>query len=437
MKESFWGRLKKAMKHLNDPNSGVDKYVMIGGVFWTLCCFLTPGGIFALWFSGFLGGILLFIAFCFLYFFVVFEEKSINNRDDQNNKEKEELLRKMSDGSWDFPSFEFVEQCLYEGFDDCVTNITEMQEIAKEILSEKGVPAEYHSKYCSKTKIKKYFDENYYSPQKTKPSNIKIYGMINCVEGVKVTEGFLYSLKFLQGKAKREYMLKYFLGCLSKEHASYLKSMANFNTHYHKAKASNINPAIAGGLASAIGGVGAGVYAAGKMMEENWKSEQQANTCSTLAAFSGQQAAYAKYAVEKFEKELNALKRKKIYDEYSTEDIFRELKIKTSFTLEKRGIYLHIYINSRGNDGISDDVFPGVVDGSFSAYVYVKRKLVYEYVIPFGIFGHKSGLLGNDLDYDVKWSRGMYVIPITFLGKNREKDIKIQIKPNNLWIMSE
>jgi len=358
--------------------------------------------------------IFVFISFGMPIVLILWARKSYLKKE-----EKRELEESMRNGAWEFPAEELYRRCSRMGYHPS-KNSYEMYLICKDIACEYGVPEDCYDIYCSEEKAKEYYDFAYNTPQCGNiPDNV-FFGFGAQPQSV------YKELASKIGNEKNVVLLESYIASALKT-VNDAQSIDNALLQMTKPTKS-LNPGVAGGIANAIAGPGAGLYAAAKAEEQNQKDAAQRKAWleyyySNHAQNSAAADHFSKVA-DRFLMRIRLLEKRKIYTEIPTEEIFKKLSFESSLTNNKpcfrNLLYLGTTVSFKENLPLPEEGYK--LDGSFTAKLYVKDRLIDTLIVPFDKDGERT--LGA---YSDKYLR----------GENREKDIRVEYSPNHLWFFKE
>jgi len=192
---------------------------------------------------------------------------------------------------------------------------------------------------------------------------------------------------------------------------------------------SKVDPYVAGGIGSAIGGAGAGMMAAFDAMAQNAKTEiENENKAKLYLEYAKDSIILQKQFEEakrlelknrrEYEKEIKEIKLK-LVDEIKIENPMQLFKIHKSNVAENN---FEIELSLKKKAIIFGDV-KAVIDGAFWAHIYQEKDYV--------------GSVRVILPYDGISNKKSTVCVETSLGINSEKDCYIEYEAETLWFIEE
>ena len=193
---------------------------------------------------------------------------------------------------------------------------------------------------------------------------------------------------------------------------------------YYTALGKGVDPAIAGGIASAIGGAGAGIYAAAKTSIDNAKNAESVSAIKTAGiakAYTNRK--YYEKQEALLRKQLDELKYKPV-SKHTAQECFEKLDFKdTKITVTKAGSCVVEATVSLGSF-FAFEGMPSIIDGSVFGHVYDGDRQIGTATLVFG----PKGLAANCTQH----IKGIALFCGVQDGKYR-----VEFAPNKLWAMEK
>ncbi len=225
----------------------------------------------------------------------------------------------------------------------------------------------------------------------------------------------------LYGREKRLRMLRDEIWDLEKKKERALKLPHDmFKAGCFKPKERNWG--IAGGIASAIGGLGAGIAVASEIEAENEIMRQKSAT-EIKNVFSTSEQAYARYniEIETLREKVEEAETARIDESYDTDKCFELLNCEYESKLDESNNILSVSAAVR----LKKHPRFGVVDGCLLATMFVDENKVGETLLVLPLEG--VGNVGNHID-----TKGKIALPWDF---DANTSYSIKITPYSLWVI--
>lgn len=366
-------------------------------------------------------------------------------------REKNAFHDAVNNHTWEFPVRDFHDKCKESGITDTNTEFSrkKVENIAKSILVEAGVPEEAQSWYLQRA-VKYYNDE----------SNRIVNEAAAEENQWKTTLHTATLSEWSQGELSQAEKVRNAYG-IEKRKIMLLHSLESARSKLASSKASEIRPvlkkekdwAVHGGIADGIAGPAAGIVTAAKVMQENERIRAQ-NAQMMKVALMANETNYATQArcrreIKEYEEELRVLPEKVVLDtvtsaqllsafDISVKDVGRNSERDTSCMTVRLSVR---QVRSLKLD-IPDDV-KIVLDGTVFAWVYTDRKqsnlsipggmAMGEIIVPLGMYGipYNNTLASGETgtDYTI---RGLCN---RFYGDINTKYVCRLETNHNLWLM--
>lgn len=357
---------------------------------------------------------------------------------------KESFENKVARGEWSFPVEKLFIECEEEGVDSYSTNYEKKKIylIAQNLLKNK-IPDKYFDLYLNEKALQEYFDEGKniveeQRNQKEKEMLLPTQGKLTDKEYeiVKLAQ----KVKPLYGIEKRKAILLDAMEKIEKTITAYKEGQEALKT-LGIALSNSVQQekkkdwAILGGIASGIGGAGAGVSVATSAMLENNEIDRRNAQLKSLAnktiAEMYSSSAKINSDIYDLQKELELFKyhlkendKKVVWEEYDSKEIFKGLDIYTTVKKTKDLCTLQISVKITNNFNVEESSsVTTVVDGTLQADIYYNDDTFVDSVcIPLPLFG-------------VNTSTEVVAYTDMYVKANGEYTVKLS--PNKLWIMEE
>lgn len=366
----------------------------------------------------------------------------------KKEQEKQEKLKAISSGEWQFPVDEFYKKCLSEKA-AAVTNelaFRKMMLIAKNILDMEGVPREYIPLYYDEEKVKQYFKvgkerataarrnaQEEKALRKATPQDAEL------TPDMEEVADMHDALKDELYRNKRKLQLETLIGITERkiQEAKRAYDSALLTSAALSASAKQTPKkdwALIGGIAQGIAGPAAGAIAASQAIAENERMEYENRQDKAIVdkqALSIAQIASDRYLpkkeqlteeLERYKKDLEKLPLKLVFEEYDTDDLFQRLEISGSVSRPKNeSVTVTINVLNHYDPKIKN--YTVVMDGILEAKLYCDDIFVDGFFI---------ALPENGVAYDEKAAIKQY--PRKYMiGEKR--NYRLEFLPHNLWLM--
>lgn len=347
-----------------------------------------------------------------------------------------------AEGKWRFPEGELYEACAKAGITSLDNDFAKQKAmtVAKNILNESNIPAQYHTLYVNQDLIADLFqngkakfnaEEAVKEAERRKPRQGKLSEAE--YQYIKLSQ----SLCPLFGIDKRIYMIEDVIQKINKNIADYeegqkaireLGFLLSTSVSQEKKK----DWAFLGGLADGIAGPGAGISVAANAIAENMEIEKR-NAQARQAANQTIRSLYADASnlsadISDLENErklmqyhLQAAKNKVVMEQHATDEIFEKLKITAKVTKRKdcEGLEVIVTLKNDFKVNVPENV-QVAVDGTLSAKVFFEDTLLDTICVPLPLFGvSEKESITVYTDYYVE----------------AEGNYSVDILPNRLWIV--
>ena len=342
----------------------------------------------------------------------------------QKEKEQNELY---ASGKWKFPRKEFYELCRKNGATD-MENAFCLQKarlLAQSLLREAGVPQQYHRIYANDEKVKDYYSQWHSvvealnnKRQQELERNSREPQRANLSASERATISTAESLKNTYGREKRRNILTKEITAISNaikdldtrianERKNRESSRQNMNSiieaNARLNNAAKQNWGVAGGIADAIAGPGAGIVAAGEAMRRNAEIDEKTRAESKQFSqfyFEIENRSFNnEFEMEREKKRLTAkLKeledertlslQKVVLEDVSTDEIKKYISPKVVSISRNNNNVLEVTVkvNNKYIPQVPDNV-KVVVDGVISADIFSEKIHVGTAYIPFPLYG--------------------------------------------------
>lgn len=347
-----------------------------------------------------------------------------------------------SEGKWIFPSSWLYEACKDAGITQIDSDFArqKVMTIAKKILNDARVPAEYHALYVNRDLLEDIFKDG---KKKTDAMDA-----IAKAEQRAPRQGTLREaerqlvvlsqrLHPLYGIDKRICMIEDAIEKINKKIYDYeegqkaireLGFILSTSVKQEKTK----DWALLGGIVDGIAGPGAGMAAAVSAIIDNVEIERR-NAQARQAANQTIHSIYADSSkmttsIIDLENQRKLMQHylldaeiKVVMEQYSTDEIFKKLKVSSTVNKTKNGEGLQIAVTIKNNfqADVPENV-QVVVDGTLSAKVFFEDTLLDTICVPLPLFGvSKQESVTVYTDYYVE----------------AEGNYSVQFSPNKLWIV--
>lgn len=361
-----------------------------------------------------------------------------------SNIQKESFESKVARGEWSFPAEELFIECEEEGIDSYSTNYEKKKIylIAQNLLKNR-IPDKYFDLYLNEKALKEYFNEGKniveeQRNQKEKEMLIPTQGKLTDKEYeiVKLAQ----EVKPLYGNEKRKAVLLDAIKKTKKSITAYKEGQEALKT-LGIALSNSVQQekkkdwAILGGIASGIGGTGAGVSVATQAMLENNEIDRRNAQLKSLAnkTIAEMYSSSTKinsdiYDLQKelelFEYHLKETNKKVVWEEYDSKEIFKKLDIYATAKKTKDLCGLQIRVEITNDFDIEDlSNVTTVVDGTLQADIYFNDDTFVDSVcIPLPLFGVYASA---------------EVVAYTDMYVEADGEYTVELTPNKLWVMEE
>jgi len=194
--------------------------------------------------------------------------------------------------------------------------------------------------------------------------------------------------------------------------------------NYYSAMGKGADPYVVGGIASAIGGAGAGLYAAAETSIKNAQNERDVALVKGMGIRQAYDVQSRRQEEEKqIQEALNSL-RYKLVSEHTSEECFSRLSfLETKVSVTEAGSCIvdtdvkMDFFNAI--EGVST-----VIDGSILGKVYDNDKQIGTATLVFGEMG-------------VAWSEKQHIAGIALFCGEKGKNYRVEFAPNRLWAMEK
>lgn len=364
-----------------------------------------------------------------------------------------EIIR-IASGNWKFPIDDFYNKCKKENvteISDAVC-VKKMMLIAKNMILKAGVPEKYLPLYYDEEKVKNYYQT---AKEKKQSDNKKAEEL---AELKKVTPqptqlaaeeiefiSLQKKLKNLYLSEKRRAYLEFIIKHLKQDISNLKEGMHTLMSVPINMKASvekeKNDWAIHGGLAQGIAGPGAGAVVALQKMAEYERNKANAEKASN--DFNNAIAPmYGKYAKKVndlrkelgfYEVKLQKLPTKLYFEEFDTEELYKNLKITSSVSSKnKESITVSIKIANKFHPDLSNQ-YSYATDGILRVKLFCDDTtdvLVDDFYVALPEDGVACDGVANVYYYPEK-----YMIPID--EKTGLRKYRCKISPHKLWLMEQ
>ena len=363
----------------------------------------------------------------------------------KKKKEKEQMRRaQISKGTWPFPDVRLYELCEKNGIRSLDSSFARQKaySLAKKILNESNIDEQYHEIYIGS---KAEFGGDILNERFE--NGLKLLEEINRtpVDGELNKEqteyqGVAHSVKMLYGVNKRNAMLDDLINKLKGKIRKYEEGreamlkvgilMASSVTQESKKDWATL-----GGIADGLAGPGAGFAVASAAMRENEAIEErnrrarESGSKMLLDMYShanslNGEISDMKRALSKLEGYRKATESKVVMSEYSTEEIYKKLYVKSRTVRRSDGgkcSELELVVKNNFVADIPDGVAVAV-DGTIDAEIFFGRTLVDRICVPLPLFGIRQGESEKLLAYSSKYVKA-------------DGEYTVKLHPNKLWIV--
>lgn len=343
-------------------------------------------------------------------------------REAEKKKKREALHETMRQGTWTFPVDKFSKACYEEQiFDiDSPYNLQKAKAIAQNILRKSNVPADAQAGYLTTEKMQEYFAGAKVKIDEKEKSRLK---SVRDEEKARQKEMTKYAEHI--GRDKWISMINEILIPLRKREKERRKAVDAAFKLASMPGESEVNPYLAGGIASGLGGTGAGVIAAmdaerqnAAARERTAQSQQYWRDMGVRLALSGPEV-----SVSSLEKELKKAETAAISD-MPDDEVFEKLVISGGINVTETGaVEIVAKIELLAPIKVFGEV-PTKVDGTIAANIYKgNRKMGTALLV----------LPRKGVAYDGKSKTEVYGI---YLGKaDPNGEYSVKFAPHHLWVM--
>lgn len=392
------------------------------------------------------------------------EEERIAREQEQKRRQERERNELFASGKWKFPKEKFYNLCQKNAATDMDNAfcLQKAQLLANSVLKEEGVPQQYHKLYNSNEKVKEYYDTQHsiveaanaklqqeYERKTREPQRARM----NEIE--RATISLAERVRNVYGREKRSFLLLNDINNLSnaikdldakivkeEENRESIKQatrgVIEANTKLNNA--SKQNWGLAGGIADAIAGPGAGIIAAGNSIRHNAEIDAKnraENSHYSQISFDLESGSYNRQWKLEREKtrltskleELNNIKnlamQKVVLEDVSTQELKKYISPKVVSIKRNNNDVLEVTINIKNTyePHVPNNV-KMVVDGFISADVYRDKILVGTAYAPFPLYGIPCG----------ETAKVTALCPYYLEG---DQKYTLKYKYHNLWVMEQ